>query len=327
MGNADLREIAVINSISFGDLSGSTLAVDAHNWLFKYLTITVRYNDSDVYTTGDGIEVANLIGIVRGLPKFLDAEITPVFVFDGTPTELKSDEIEARREQRKEAEERLAEAKKTEDATEIARIESQTQKLTETIHTTTRELLGLLDIPIVEAPAEGEAQAAYMARHDPQITGAGSDDYDTLLFGSPTTIRGLTSKGDPERMDFEATLAKHDLTWEQLVDVGMLCGTDFNEGIEGIGPKTAVKEIHEHGDLWGVLDANDETIQYADRIRELFLQPSVETEYTIDQSITPDIEGAIEYVSEEWGIPESVVERGFSKIEAATLQTGLDQFG
>lgn len=326
MGNAALREIAVLEDIPIDDLSGTTLAVDAHNWLFKYLTITVRFNDNDVYTTDDGTEVANLIGIVRGLPKFLDAEITPVFVFDGTPTDLKSDEIEARREQRKEAEERLAEAQKTEDKIEIARIESQTQKLTETIHTTTRELLSLLDIPIVEAPAEGEAQAAYMARHDPEITAAGSDDYDTLLFGSPVTIRGLTSKGDPERMDFEATLAKHDLTWEQLVDVGMLCGTDFNEGVSGIGPKTAMKEIHEHGDIWGVLDAYGETIEYADRIRELFLQPTVEPDYDIDQRITPDIEAATEYITEQWGIPLGTVERGLSRIEAATLQTGLDQF-
>lgn len=326
MGNAALRDIAVLTEIPQDELSGATLAVDAHNWLFKYLTITVRFNDNQVYTTDDGSEVANLIGIVRGLPKFLDAEITPVFVFDGTPTDLKSEEIEARREQRKEAEERLAEAQKTEDEIEISRIESQTQKLTETIHTTTRELLELLDIPIIEAPAEGEAQAAYMARHDPEITAAGSDDYDTLLFGAPVTIRGLTSKGDPERMDFNATLEKHDLTWEQLVDAGILCGTDFNEGVSGIGPKTAIKEIHEHGDIWGVLDAYGESIQYADRIRELFLQPTVETDYEIDHQITPDIEAATEYLTEEWEIPFSSVERGLSRIEQATLQTGLDQF-
>lgn len=327
MGNAALREIAVINSVSFDELAGNTIAVDAHNWLFKYLTITVRFNQTDMYTTSEGIEVANLIGIIRGLPKFLEAEITPIFVFDGTPTDLKSDEIEARREQRERNKEKLEAAREAEDQIEIARYESQTQRLTETIHTTTRELLSRLDIPMVEAPAEGEAQASYMARHDPMIDAVGSDDYDTLLFGAPVTIRGLTSKGDPERMEFEATLTKHELTWEQLVDVGMLCGTDFNEGVSGIGPKTAIKAIHEHDDLWGVLDAYDETIAYADRIRELFLQPTVETEYEIDPDITPDLDAAIEYVTEQWEVPLSAVERGFSRIESSTLQTGLDQFG
>ena len=91
------------------------------------------------------------------------------------------------------------------------------------------------DVAYVNAPAEGEAQCAHMARHDQEVDYAGSDDYDTLLFGAPFTLRQLTSKGDPELMDFAATLETHDLTWEQLVDAAILMGTDFNEGITGVG--------------------------------------------------------------------------------------------
>lgn len=323
MGNAALREIAVIEDVSFDSLDG-VVAVDAHNWLYRYLTTTVRFTSEDAYTTEDETEVANLIGIVRGLPKFFEHDLVPVFVFDGGVTDLKSEEIEERREQRERYEEQLETAREKGDTRVISRLESRTQRLTDVIHETTRELLTHLDVPIVEAPAEGEAQAAHMAR-----TGAvdyvGSEDYDALLLGAPLTLRQLTSSGDPERMDFEATLEKHDLTWEQLVDVALLCGTDFNDGVDGIGPKTAVQKIHEHGDLWGVLDTEGEYVEHADVIQELFLNPDVTDEYSIDTELSPDIGAAQEYVA-DWEIPDTTVERGFERIEDSVAQTGLDDW-
>lgn len=323
MGNAALRELAVIEDVSLDALSG-VVAVDAHNWLYRYLTTTVRFTNEDAYTTDGGTEVANLIGIVQGLPKFFEHDLIPVFVFDGGVTELKTEEIEARRAQRERYEEQLETAREEADTVAISRLESRTQRLTDVIHETTRELLTHLDVPIVEAPAEGEAQAAHMAQSG-AVEYVGSEDYDALLLGAPVTLRQLTSSGDPERMEFEATLEQHDLTWEQLVDIAILCGTDFNDGVDGIGPKTAVQKIHEHGDLWGVLDAEGEYVEHADIIRELFLNPDVTEEYTIDTELAPDVDAAREYVS-DWGIPDTAVERGFERIEDDVAQTGLDDW-
>ncbi|WP_254840766.1 flap endonuclease-1 [Natronomonas marina] len=327
MGNADLRQLAVIEPRPFAELSGSVVAVDAHNWLYRYLTTTVRFTNSDVYTTASGEEVANLVGVVQGLPKFFENDVTPVFVFDGGVTELKEDELDERREQRETYEEQLEAAREREDAeaAEIATLESRTQRLTETIQETTRELLGLLDVPYIEAPAEGEAQAAHMARRG-DADYVGTEDYDALLLGAPYTLRQLTSKGDPECMDFEATLERHDLTWEGLVDAAVLVGTDFNEGISGVGPKTAVDLVHEHGDLFAVLEAREETILHADRIRAMFLDPTVTDDYEFDPDVDPDVEAAKRYVTEEWEIPAGEVERGFERIEASVVQTGLDRW-
>ena len=326
MGNADLRDLASIRDVPFAELEGSVVAVDAHNWLYRYLTTTVKWTSDEKYTTADGVEVANLIGVVQGLPKFFEHDITPVFVFDGGVTELKDDEVETRREQRERYESELEAAREGEaDAAEIATLESRTQRLTATIQETTRELLALLDVPVVEAPAEGEAQAAHMARNG-DADYAGSEDYDALLLGAPRTLRGLTSKGDPECMDFERTLAELGLTWEELVDAAILIGTDFNEGIDGVGPKTAVKLIEEHGDLWAALEARGEAIPHADRIRELFLDPAVTDDYDYRTDIDPDIEAAKRYVTEEWAIPAGEVERGFERIESSVVQTGLDRW-
>jgi len=327
MGNADLRQLAHIEDVAFGDLAGSVVAIDAHNWLYRYLTTTVRFTRGGAYTTDEGEEVANLIGIVQGLPKLLEGDVTPVFVFDGGVTELKTEEVAERREQRERYEAELEAAREREDASaaEISTLESRTQRLTDVIQETSRELLELLDVPVIEAPAEGEAQAAHMARRG-DVDYVGTEDYDALLLGAPLTLRGLTSKGDPELMDFEATLADHDLTWEQLVDVAILMGTDFNEGVSGVGPKTAVKLVREHGDLWGALDDRGAYVEGADRIRELFLDPDVTDDYAYETEFDPDLPAARAYVTEEWGVDQSEVERGFERIEEALTQTGLDRW-
>ncbi|PSP75320.1 flap endonuclease-1 [Halobacteriales archaeon QS_1_68_20] len=324
MGNADLRDLAAVESVPFDELDGTLVAVDAHNWLYRYLTTTVRFTDEDAYTTADGTEVANLIGVVQGLPKLLENGLTPVFVWDGGVVDLKEEEIEQRREERERREEQLEDAREAGDALEVARLESQTQRLTDVIHETTRELLDRLGVPMIEAPAEGEAQAAHMARRG-DVDYAGTEDYDALLLGAPLTLRQLTSRGDPELMDFEATLQRHDVTWEQLVDAAILMGTDFNEGVHGYGPKTAVDAVKEHGDLWGVFDAEDVYVEHADRIRELFLDPTVTDDYEFETSVDPDVAAAREYVR-DWEIPDDAVQRGFERIEDAVTQTGLDRW-
>jgi len=325
MGNAALRELAAIEEVSLDSLAGSTIAVDAHNWLYRYLTVTVRFTNDEAYTTPDGTEVANLIGIVQGIPRFFEHDIAPVFVFDGAVTDLKEAEVEQRREARKEREEQLEAARERGDDLEVARLESQTQQLTETIQESSRELLELLDVPVIEAPAEGEAQAAYMAGVG-DVDAAGTEDYDALLFGAPVTIRKLSTSGDVERMALEATLERHDVTYEQLVDAAILCGTDFNEGVSGIGPKTAIDAITEHGDLWGVLEAREPELPHADRIRDFFFDPPVTDEYSFDRECTPDLEAAREYVVERWDVDPEEIERGFERIEEATEQTGLGRF-
>jgi len=164
-----------------------------------------------------------------------------------------------------------------------------------------------------------------MARHG-QVDYAGSEDYDSLLFGAPLTLRQLTSSGDPELMDFEATLEDLGLTWEQLVDIAVLCGTDFNEGVSGIGPKTAVDLVSDHGDLWRVFEEEEGyTIEGADRIRSLFLDPAV-VDVEVDTDIEPEVDAAREYVTDTWEVDYDEVGRGFERIEAALVQTGLDRW-
>ena len=122
------------------------------------------------------------------------------------------------------------------------------------------------------------------------------------------------------------TLAEHDLTWEELVDAAVLVGTDFNEGISGVGPKTAVDFVHEHGDLPAVCEAEGCHVDGADRVRQLFLDPAVDGDVAFDTDTDPDVEAARSFVVEEWEVDPEEVRRGFERIEAALVQTGLDEW-
>lgn len=325
MGNADLRELAVIEATSFDAIAGSVIGVDAHNWLYRYLTTTVRWTDTSAYTTAGGEEVPNLIGLVRGLPKFFDHELQPVFIFDGAVTELKAEEIADRRAAKEQAAVAAEAARAAGNEIEAARHDARTQRLTETIQRTTRELLTLLDIPYLEAPAEGEAQAAHLAKQG-DVDYVGTEDYDALLVGAPLTLRKLTTSDDPELMDFEATLAKHDLSHEQLVEVALLCGTDFNEGLRGFGPVTALEAIQTHGDLESVLAAEERELPGWEAVKALFLSPSVTDDYRVEPTATPDFDGAWEYLTEEWEIPSDALDSGFERLRGSFSQTGLDRW-
>lgn len=314
MGVAELRELAVVEPMELDELAGSTGAVDALNWLYRYMTIAVTYTNPVAYTTEDGTEVPNLLGLVRGLPKFFELDLFPVFVFDGEVTRLKQSELNARRKRRRRAAERAAKARERGDTRKAARYKARAQRITAPIDRTTRELLELLDIPYFEAPSEAEAQAAHMARNR-AVDYVVTDDYDALLYGAPRTVRKFTSQGKPECMDFQSTLEMHSVTWRQLVDIAIFCGTDYNDGVRGFGPDRALAEIKEHGDLESVLNQEETTIENAERIRNIFLDPVVTDDYEFDRTIAPNLEAAYEYVTETWEIPEHLVERTFHRLE------------
>ena len=68
-----------------------------------------------------------------------------------------------------------------------------------------------------------------------------------------------------------------ELNREQLIDVAILMGTDFNSGIDGVGPKRGLKLVQEFGKAEGALEKLGKEIKNLEEIRSLFLEhPFVE---------------------------------------------------
>jgi len=282
----NLADIVISEPRSLEDFSGKILAIDAFNTLYQFLAI-IRQPDGTPLMDHQGRVTSHLSGIIYRVSNFVAAGIKPAFVFDGEPPRLKARTIVARGEIKRRAEREWREAVEIGDLATARTKAMQTSRLTEEMVDQSKRLLDLLGIPWVQAPAEGEAQASAMARTGVAYAAA-SQDFDSLLFGSPRLVKNLAITGrrklprkdvyvdvQPEEISLEATLANLGITREQLVDMGLLIGTDFNEGVKGIGPKKALALIKKHGSLEPALEELAVEIESKDEVREIFLKPNV----------------------------------------------------
>jgi len=185
-----------------------------------------------------------------------------------------------------------------------------TSRLTREMVDEARELLRLLGLPTVRAPAEGEAQAAHLAARQ-IVWAAASKDYDTLLFGAPRLVRFITISGReflpsqgtfrpivPEIIVLQKQLGAWHLTRAQLVDLAILVGTDFNNGVKGIGPKKALRLVQTHGRIEDMPPEVRDAVGDPSDVRDIYLDPAVTDEYSI-QFGEPDVDGVIKFLCEE----------------------------
>lgn len=257
VGLSAFRDVLDPEPIPLSMLAGQRVAVDANNLLWSFVTGMAR---GGAPTGPHGRPVSHLIGLANRATLFSDLGVEPVWVFDGKPPELKAETL-AEREAKIEA---AREAGKTVQGT---RLEPEQIEEAQT-------LLDALGQPYVQAPGEGDAQLAAWTREG-HVDAAVTQDYDAALFGSPTTLRYVKRTGsrDPERIDLGEALDRAGITREQLVDAAILVGTDFNEGIHGVGPVTALKLVREHGNVFDAASARGAELPRAEPVRELFLDP------------------------------------------------------
>ena len=269
------------------DFRGKVLAIDAFNTLYQFLAI-IRQPDGTPLHDHHGRVTSHLSGLIYRTSNFVEAGIKPVFVFDGVAPRRKARTIHARVEIKQRAEREWREAVEVGDFEKARTKAMQTSRLTSEMVEQSQRLLELLGVPWVQAPAEGEAEASAMARTG-AAWGVASQDHDALLFGAPVLVKNLAITGrrklprknvfievTPEEIELEATLRDLGITREQLVDIGILVGTDFNEGVKGIGPKKALVGIRKHGRVEAVLGEIGAEIEGLDEVRAIFLDPRVE---------------------------------------------------
>lgn len=300
-------------------------AIDANNALYQFLTI-IRQPDGTPLIDRQGRVTSHLSGILFRIANFMEKGIKPVFVFDGKPTQLKQATIDERRKLRDTAGAKWKEAVERGDEAEAYKQARSSTRVDATIIATSKELLGLMGIPVVQAPGEGEAQASYMvAKGDARYVV--SQDYDTLLFGAPMLVRNLTVSGkrkirgrqvtvSPERIVLADTLAGLKLTREQLIEIGILVGTDFNPGVEGVGAKTGLK-IVQKGEFAAKLAEKQPDFDPSP-VMEMFLHPPVTDDYSLAAG-HPDAEGIRKMLCDGYDFSPERVDKA---MEGFTVKAG-----
>ncbi len=310
--------------VTWEGLSG-VAAVDANNALYQFLTI-IRQPDGMPLMDRRGRVTSHLSGILFRMVNFLEKGVKPVFVFDGKPPELKDATIAVRKKSRDEAGEKWKEAVERGDEKEAYKQARSSTRVDETVIATSKELLDLLGIPFVQAPTEGEAQAAAMVQKG-DARYVVSQDYDTLLFGTPTLVRNLTVSGkrkirgrvvtvSPERVVLAEVLAGLHLTREQLIEIGILVGTDFNPGADGVGAKTGLKIVLK-GEFAAKLAEKCPGFDPAP-VMEFFLNPPVTSDYSLVWG-HPDTEGIKKMLCDGYDFAEERVDKA---LEGYTVKAG-----
>jgi flap endonuclease-1 len=233
-----------------------------------------------------------------------------VFVFDGAPPVLKAQELARRRAVKTEFERARDEALARGDLDAAYSKATMTSRLTREMVSEAKELVRLLGLPVIQAPSEGEAQAAHMARAG-HVWAAASKDYDTLLFGAPRLMRFLTISGKeflpsqgkfrplvPELLSLDDLLAAWSITREGLIDLALLVGTDFNDGVHGIGPKKALALVQQHGSIEAMPAEIRDAAGDVTSLRQIYLRPDVTDEYSIEFG-KPDLDGIVRFLCDE----------------------------
>ena len=284
----NLKPLVIREKTKLEFFSNKIIAIDAYNAIYQFLA-SIRGPDGMQLTDSEGRITSHLSGLLYRNINFLSLGIKPVWVFDGKPPSLKTAEIERRRQIKKDATvkyEKAIAAGEMEDARKYAQ---QTTSMKDGMVKESKQLLEHFGIPYIDAPSEGEATAAYLTNTG-QAYASASQDFDSILLGAKRLIRNFTNSGrrkipnrntyieiEPEIIESAKTLEALQVTKEQLVDIGILIGTDFNpDGFERVGPKTALKMIKQYSRLEDIPQIQEqlEKIDY-EQIRKIFLEPEV----------------------------------------------------
>lgn len=279
----DISSLLQPHEIDLKVLNGRMVAVDAFNVIYQFLS-NIREYDGSPLKDNNGNITSHLSGLFYRNVSLTESGIILIYVFDGKPHPLKDKTIKERIALKEKAEEEYRMSLAMGDMEKAKSFASRTSRLTKEMVEESKELLLALGIPTIDAPSEGEAEASYLSQRG-RVYSVVSQDYDSLLFGAPRLIRNLTITGkrrnprtgrsldiNPEMIDLSETLKALSITREQLIDMGILIGTDFNDGIRGIGPKKALQLIKKYGSLEKIPGIN---VEYYEDIRRIFLHPEV----------------------------------------------------
>jgi flap endonuclease-1 len=284
---------------------------------------------------------SHLSGLFYRTVNLIESNIKPIFVFDGEPPILKKDTIKERREMREAAKVKWEEALSAGDVVAARKYAQFALKLTDEMIQESKDLLDYLGVPWIRAPSEGEAQAAYMTKKG-DAWSTGSQDYDSILFGSPRLVRNIVISGrrklpskniyvkiEPELVDSAESLKTIGVTREQLIEIALILGTDFNPGIKGIGPKTALKLVKNYGSAErAIKEKNLPADAPYDEVREIFLNPKVVDDYKLKYERI-DNEKVVRLLVDEHDFSLERVQVALKRIEEVARTpkpTGLDQW-
>jgi len=256
-----------IKYVTLDNFKGKVVSIDTSIYLYKFI-----YNNSDY-----------LEGFTRQLLRLLKNGIIPLYVFDGKPPEEKKDILNGRKERKEflvekkkvienilngktdcseEQKDTLKTYEKELDGKSEEELKSEMQKLKKKIIyikdkdiENCKKLFDLFGVPHLTADGEAETFCAVLSRHG-YVKGCITEDTDYLASGGDNFMRGFNSNSNSVTLyKIKDILGEMDVTYDQFIDICILCGCDYTTKITGIGAIKAYKFIKKHGTIEQIIES------------------------------------------------------------------------
>lgn len=334
---SNLRKLILEKDIEIQKLRNRKIGIDGYNWAHQFLS-TIRTRTGELLKDSEGRVTSHILGLFNRTVNLLKEDIKPCFVWDGKPPEFKSRTLEKRKRRKKAARKKFESAKTDEEKRKYAQ---QLSKLTDNMVDDAVVLIEAMGIPCVKAPSEGEAQISHMVRKG-DLWACASQDWDSILFGSPLLIRNLSISGkrkvpgkkiyvpvNPKLVDLKENLKELGIDRKQLIIAAMLIGTDYCRGIKGYGPKRALELIKKEKTLENILkviDWNSET--KPQKILDWFINPEKTEKYQLEWKDV-DVEKILKILVDKHEFSQDRIENQLKSVlgeRANKNQKGLSQY-
>ena len=330
-----LQEIIVRKQIAFQDLTGKIIAVDAPNIIMSLFNFA-RKNPDGTYA---GLildrtqrPISHLYGLLYRINFFYSKNIFPIFCFDGRDSELKKIITKDQLNDIRFTQRWYKQALESENKELARKIALSKEYMWQNIILESKQLLSALGVPYIESPASAESQCAYLVK-EKIVNFSNSQDFDSLLFGCPFLVQNLSKslrrkvqgrwkyqKIIPQKIKLQKNLDNLGITIFQLVDIGLLIGTDYFPGIHGLGPKKALTLVRKHKNIEHVITSEKESYDFSKltpeiirKVRRIFLFPIVNENIEEITWNPPDKSNVISQLCEAHFLDQKRVTNNFEK--------------
>ena len=324
-----LNDSCLVEEKEISDFEYKIVAIDISIMLYKSI-ISVRNTGADL-VNNTGKITSHILGLFNNTIKLISYKILPVYVFDGKPPLMKSQELKDRKKNKTTAKETLDKIKlendkvkklynnKKIDKDEFNRLSGELEKskikyMKRNVHVDKdkyddcKELLDLMGIPYVQAPEEADSQCAYLSKMG-YVDYVYTDDMDILTFGGLKIVKNLFKK-KINVINIKTIHERLNINHNQFIELCLLLGTDYNVGLLGSGKKIFKNYIN-------TKKFDKDIIRNADDVIEYFNHPKVnETEFKFKLKPCKLIELTTFLVSKH-GLIQYKIERKFKILNTA----------
>ena len=285
-------ESITVNKIS--KYSGKIFAIDASILLYKYRHISSL---DETYVN------SHILGFINRIKIYLINNITPVFVFDGIPPDLKKNTLKKRQTNKKKIYEKIDILKEIEckDLQENNEIKKEIQRLSSQIINVTKKhvddikkLLDILGINYYNAPDEAEKYCVYLQNHN-IVDYIVTDDTDVFTFGAKGVLKSGI-KNDIVEVDILQFLKKIEYSHTKFIDLCILSGCDYLPYVPNLAINTVYSLFKKYDKIEDIIkldkykfadEYNDETLTL---VRNIFNNFNYETPKILEKKLVNKVE-------------------------------------